>query len=577
MNKLIYKNYNFKLIELMLKMSFSASIIGNIFAPLTIAYVVYGYLSDTLLFVWFLLHLLLCIFRIFLGSKLLKILNVDNNLTNRYLYIFYMILFFSAILNGIIIWLSVLNSIPASEILVLATILVVLSAGALSTLSSVFIGYIIYLSVTMLLLISAIIYHGGEMFYIFAANLIIFFIIFIIAGYRHHIALRKAISLEDTFENIYNNSSDGIVILENNRFNSCNMSILKMFKFNTKDDLLTTKLSYLSPKYQPDGKLSVVKMMRMIKKATLDGSHDFEWLHTRTDGEEFWCEIVLTKINLEGKDFIHGAWRDITQRKELEFLDIRNKEELQRKIDEAVKHNMIKDRQLLHQSRLAQIGEMIGMIAHQWRQPLSAISSTSISIGVKSELGTLDDETAQKLSEDINFYTRHLSDTIDDFRSFFKPNLEKEYTNYEELLKGVLGIIEGSIKNKKIELIRDIKCSEELYVFPNELKQVILNLVKNAEDILLENKIDNPYIKISSYFYEDNCILEVKDNGGGVKKEIIDKIFDPYFSTKLKKDGTGMGLYMSKIIVEEHCSGKLSVFNGDDGAIFKIEIKKADS
>lgn len=282
----------------------------------------------------------------------------------------------------------------------------------------------------------------------------------------------------------------------------------------------------------------------------------------------------MTKIQLEGKDLIHGAWRDISQKKELELFNIENKKELERRIEESVKENIAKDRMLLHQSRLAQMGEMIGMIAHQWRQPLSAITTTSASISIKSEMNTLDKESAQELSSNINLYAKHLSETIDDFRNFFKTNNEKEYVDYDKLLKGVLGIIEGSIKSKNIKLINEMLCTEEFYIYPNELKQVILNLVKNAEEILSENEVESPYIKLSSYMDEENCIFEVSDNGGGVSEEIIDKIFDPYFSTKLKKDGTGMGLYMSKIIVEEHCGGKLNVFNNKDGAVFQIVLKR---
>jgi len=214
------------------------------------------------------------------------------------------------------------------------------------------------------------------------------------------------------------------------------------------------------------------------------------------------------------------------------------------------------------------MGEMMSMIAHQWRQPLSAISATSANLALKAKLGTLDNKTTEELSKKISQLAQHLSTTIDDFRNFFRPNKELVETNFTELVKSVFVIMEPSIERKKIELHQELKSSESFMTYPNEVKQVILNLLKNAEDVLMEKKIEHPRISIES---EAN-VLRVKDNAGGVPEEIIEKIFDPYFSTKGKKDGTGLGLYMSKTIIEEHCEGKLRVYNDAYGAVFEIEL-----
>ncbi len=226
------------------------------------------------------------------------------------------------------------------------------------------------------------------------------------------------------------------------------------------------------------------------------------------------------------------------------------------------------EQHLLQQTRLAQMGEMISMIAHQWRQPLNAISSASIAINLKAQFDELDNEFAIKATTNISDYAQHLSTTIDDFRDFFKPNKEQKEVTYNELIESVLGIIGTSIINKDIELIQELESKMVFNSYPNEIKQVILNIIKNAEDILLEKEIENPKIVIKTY---DN-ILEISDNADGVAKEIIGKIFDPYFSTKTAKNGTGLGLYMSKTIIEEHCKGKLTVQNSDEGAVFKIEL-----
>ena len=229
-----------------------------------------------------------------------------------------------------------------------------------------------------------------------------------------------------------------------------------------------------------------------------------------------------------------------------------------------------KNKQLLEQSRFAQMGEILNMIAHQWRQPLTAISATSMVIALKAKMNQLDNQTAIKLSDDISNYTQHLSDTIDDFRDFFKSHKKKTQTNWSEIINSVLKIVKIPIENKNIKLEIQIECQDNFTTYANELKQVLLNLIKNAEDVL--NKVQNPIIKIKTYKINNNCVLEISDNGGGIAENIMDKIFDPYFSTKIEKNGTGIGLYMSKIIVEKHCKGKLSVRNGDEGAVFRIEI-----
>ena len=243
---------------------------------------------------------------------------------------------------------------------------------------------------------------------------------------------------------------------------------------------------------------------------------------------------------------------------------------LEKKIREAIEQTQLKDQQLLDQSRLAQMGEMISMIAHQWRQPLSAIGSVSISLNLSARMNKLDKKIVIEKTDKISTYVQHLSRTIDDFRDFFKPNKTKSNVTYNEIINSTLDIIEVSIINNNIKIIKDLNSEIILHTYPNDLKQVILNILKNAKDALLENNIHNPYIKISTY---DN-ILTISDNAGGIKHDIIDKIFDPYFSTKSEKNGTGLGLYMSKMIIEEHCGGTISVLNSDEGAVFKIELKK---
>lgn len=226
----------------------------------------------------------------------------------------------------------------------------------------------------------------------------------------------------------------------------------------------------------------------------------------------------------------------------------------------------------MQQSRLAQMGEMISMIAHQWRQPLSAISSVSASLELKAQLGAIDKEIVIERSKKISAYSQHLSSTIDDFRDFFKPEKRISSTSFTEITTSVLNIIQTPIENKDITIIQDLQNSKTFLSHPNELKQVVLNLFKNAEEALLDTATQNPFIKVVSFYENDQHILKIYDNAGGIPLEILEKIFDPYFSTKMEKNGSGLGLYMSKTIIEEHCKGTISVKNYEEGAVFTISL-----
>ncbi len=375
---------------------------------------------------------------------------------------------------------------------------------------------------------------------------------------------------KDIYENLYQKSTDGILLIENGKFINCNESIVKMLQYSSKDELLNIHPSKLSPQYQPDGRESFKKANEMMQIALNTGSHAFEWMHTRATGENFWAEIVLTKITQNNKDILHVVWRDIDARKEAEHQLEQLTKTLQQKVDEEVKKSRQKDQAMLQQTKLAQMGEMISMIAHQWRQPLTAISAISNDLTMKIMLNKYDKNYFNQKLKNLANLSQHLSKTIDDFRSFHKKDKQKTEILYSNVVNNALNIVSVSIKNKNIELITDFNCHKRVNTYPNELQQVILNLIKNAEDILLENKTEKPYIHIKTYDDDSYSYLEVSDNGGGIKEDIMDKIFEPYFSTKTKKDGTGLGLYMSKTIIEEHCGGKLSVSNSEDGAVFRI-------
>ena len=244
----------------------------------------------------------------------------------------------------------------------------------------------------------------------------------------------------------------------------------------------------------------------------------------------------------------------------------------------SIKESRQKDKHIQQQVRLAQMGEMISMIAHQWRQPLGAIASTVVNLQMKQELEAFDLDTkdGQKESKEyfsqkfknIADYVQSLTATIDDFRNFYKPNKESVFTTLENVVNKALSIIKSSLDLQGIKLNLDYQSKKELTLFDNEMMQVLLNIFKNAEDNFIEKNIQNPEINIKIV---DNTIL-ICDNGGGIPEDIIENIFDPYFSTKDEKNGTGLGLYMSKTIIEDHHHGQLYAKNRDNGVCFTIEL-----
>ena len=258
---------------------------------------------------------------------------------------------------------------------------------------------------------------------------------------------------------------------------------------------------------------------------------------------------------------------------------------LEQKVEEEVKKNRIKDRQMLHQSRLAQMGEMISMIAHQWRQPLQAISATTLNIQTHIELDKFDLSTQKgkdkfiKFSDtefnNIDLYIESLSETLEDFRNFYKPNKQAELLMVNTPIKTALTIVKASLNSDNIKLIERYYSTVELNLFKNEFIQVILNLIKNSQDSFAENKTINPTITIQTEDLEDGISIEFKDNGAGIKDTIADNIFSPYFSTKGDEKGTGLGLYMSKIIIEEHHKGKFYIKQNEKGISFIIVLLKA--
>ncbi len=249
-------------------------------------------------------------------------------------------------------------------------------------------------------------------------------------------------------------------------------------------------------------------------------------------------------------------------------------------IEEKALENTRQQTLLAQQSKMAAMGEMIGNIAHQWRQPLSIISTTASGLKLQKEMNILSDKYLIEGLDNINNTVQYLSNTIDDFRNFFKTDKDKKCFKIQESFDNAISLVKTSFHNKGIKIIKN-KEDYEISSYKNELIQVIINLLNNAKDELIKKDKNFQKIIFLSVFKEDNSIkIQVKDNAGGIPEEIIDRVFEPYFTTKHQSQGTGIGLYMSREIIVKNMNGKIEAFNTSftynntlfKGAVFEIDL-----
>ncbi|MGE4399639.1 MAG: PAS domain S-box protein [Campylobacterales bacterium] len=284
----------------------------------------------------------------------------------------------------------------------------------------------------------------------------------------------------------------------------------------------------------------------------------------KKDGSVMWMLLAMTTVDAKSKEAI-GVAIDITRQKELE-------DNLSMLVDDEVAKNRDKDMILQRQSRLASMGEMISNIAHQWRQPLNALAMRVQDVPLAVQFDEMNLDYATNFKMESMDLIRYMSQTIDDFRNFFKPDKEKKEFDLKDSITKANAIVKDGMKSSFIDIILELP-QEELNIFgyPSEFSQVLINILNNAKDALNEHKKDgDKHIKIAAYKRSAEIVVSVTDNAGGVPESIMDKIFDPYFSTKSASQGTGLGLYMSKMIIEQNMGGKLSVHNTGDGACFEM-------
>jgi PAS domain S-box-containing protein len=293
---------------------------------------------------------------------------------------------------------------------------------------------------------------------------------------------------------------------------------------------------------------------------------NFEETQTTVDGDTIY--LLTSKVpltNTKGEKIgILGSYLDISEQKK-SALELAHKDKL-----------------LAQQSKMAAMGEMLENIAHQWRQPLSVISTASSGLKIQKQFSTLDDDSLYKTLDIITHTAEHLSQTINDFRDYFNPNKEVTKFDLKNIIEKTLYFVQSKFKNRNITIIKQFE-NIELIGLENELVQVIINILNNSRDAF-ENceMIEDKLVLISTFKNEKQnyVYITIQDSAGGIPKDIINRIFEPYFTTKHKSQGTGIGLYMSQEMIEKHMKGELNVENKTFyyenksylGALFTIKI-----
>ena len=335
---------------------------------------------------------------------------------------------------------------------------------------------------------------------------------------------------------IIDNTIEGILIIKDGFINHANKSLMDILCYEDENELI--------------GNLAIGILIPTSKEKFIEyNSKIFQEISLlNKNGDIIPAIIKIKDININNNPYKMVSILDLSELKKNEKI-------------------------LLEQSKLAAMGEMVSIIAHQWRQPLSAIGSIITRLKLKYNLKDIDLSTYDEKLTQINNYIQYMSNTIDHFRDFLIKDSKKDLIKLEQIVNDTYSLIQNSFDLIGIKvIINPSESLENIYLYKNDLIQVILNILNNAKDALVLNNISNPQITIKFSQIDAFQIIEIEDNAGGIDLNIIEKIFNPYFSSKEKKNGTGLGLYICKIIVEKHLNGEISVKNTKNGALFSIKI-----
>ncbi len=344
------------------------------------------------------------------------------------------------------------------------------------------------------------------------------------------------------FQQLIDAIMESIIITDNNRnIIDINNAGIKMLEFNNKNEIIGKSIFDFIPDYE---------LEKLKRNIILDNVEPYE------------IDIKIKDKTLQTLSCGRNIIRD---NKKIRISTIMDLTEMK-----------IKNKMIQQQSKMATMGDMIGNIAHQWRQPLNVVGANIMRLELLNEMN-YNDKEIQSISSNINKSLQYMSKTIDDFRNFFAINKDKDCFFIKEVIDEAKSILNTQLIDLDIELNIKNDCKKlEIYGYKNELLQVVLNILNNAKDAFIIKKDINDFdgkIVMDINLINDNIDISIHDNAGGIPKDIITKIFEPYFTTKFKSKGTGLGLYMSKMIIENDMNGTLYVSNDTHGANFTISIK----
>ncbi len=361
-------------------------------------------------------------------------------------------------------------------------------------------------------------------------------------------------------QQLLDSSISGVAIFKNNRLTMANKPALNIMGYKSVDEIKGKNImDFIAQEHEEKLKKSLKK--RIVKP--------YELYLIKKNGSKIPTLSMGTKIN--------NTTRIVSFIDLSEIKKVQNKlEQLNATLDEKIKQEVEKSRQqqliLLQQARYSQMGEVISMIAHQWRQPLNILSVLLQKLQIRYQMENLDNETIEEVLDKSNVQIKQMSYIIDEFRNFFKPTQEMTNFNASKAIEEIISTLKPIFIDLNINVNLDCDKSIEISGFKNEFKQAVMNIINNAKDALKSKKGEKS-ITISVKYDKKDVKITVEDNGGGVEENIMDSIFEPYFSTK-SKDGTGIGLYITKIIIEKHMNGIIKVENTQKGAKFIVRIPK---
>lgn len=396
-------------------------------------------------------------------------------------------------------------------------------------------------------------------------------IVFIIAFVVIILWITKQKEKEREYKSIIQTSQDGFWCMSaTGHFLDVNDAYCNLIGYS-RDELLNMSIADVDEKEAPED------IKKHLQKVIESGYDKFETRHRKKDGGIVNVDVSTNYIDTHGGQFFVFL-RDITERKKNESLLKKRQREieelnnnLERRVQEELEKNRQKDFVMMHQSRLAAMGEMLGLIAHQWRQPLSALNFILYNIKLSFEEKDLTEEV---LDDSITKGMRliaSMSETIDDFRDFFRANKKEVEFSINKTIRDTFFMVRPGFTHNGISF--DIHEEYEVKVigFQNEYSQVILNIFNNAKDAIVK-RTTKGRVDVDVFHKNNSAIVKIRDNGGGIPENILNKVFDPYFTTKGEEKGTGLGLYMSRMIIEDHMDGNIGVANTDEGAEFTITL-----